>query len=387
MKICIVTGSRAEFYILKNLIKKIQNIKYFKNHLIVTGSHTSKFFGNTIKKIKDEKIKIGTEIKNFIKKDNEIDISNYFASNVKSISKALFKIKPDILLILGDRYEIFSAAVAASFNRIPIAHVHGGERSEGALDEAIRHSITKMAHVHFVSNIEHYERVKQMGENKKLIFNVGSMGVESIKQIKFLKKKILEKKLNIKLSKKNILITVHPETLETKNENKKKIRILLQSLKLLKDTTKIFTMPGADPNFKLVTNEIKKFVKKNPQSFFFKSLGDKLYFSLCKNVDLMLGNSSSGIIEMPSFKKATINVGARQKGRLKAKSVLNVDFDVKKINKAIKHVYSKEFKKSLEIVNNPYDNGASSEKILKVLKKIKLKNILIKKFHDNKNFL
>ena len=268
MKICIVTGSRAEFYILKNLIKKIQNIKYFKHHLIVTGSHTSKFFGNTIKKIKDEKIKIGTEIKNFIKRDKEIDISNYFASNVKSFSKVFLKIKPDILLILGDRYEIFSAAIAASFNRIPIAHVHGGERSEGALDEAIRHSITKMAHIHFVSNIEHYERVKQMGENKKLIFNVGSMGVESIKQIKFLKKKILEKKLNIKLSKKNILITVHPETLETKNENKKKIRILLKSLKSLKDTTKIFTMPGADPNFKLVTNEIKKFVKQNPQSFF-----------------------------------------------------------------------------------------------------------------------
>jgi GDP/UDP-N,N'-diacetylbacillosamine 2-epimerase (hydrolysing) len=382
MKICTVTGSRAEFYILKNLIKKLQKNNFFKHHLVVTGSHNSNIFGNNINKIKKEKINIGSKVICPLKEDKEIDISKSFAVGIRAFAKIFLKIKPDILLILGDRHEIFAAAVAACFNRIPIAHIHGGESTEGAIDEAIRHSITKLSHIHFVTANEYFNRVKQLGENKKNIFNIGSMGVESIHKISLLKKKYIEEKLNIKLNKKNILVTLHPETLKSKNENKNNIKVILNSLKNMKNTTIIFTMPGADANFKIITNEIRKFVTKNSNSYFFKSLGDEIYFSLCNIVDFMLGNSSSGIIEMPSFKKATINVGERQKGRLKPGSVIDVDFNEKEIKGVIKYLYTRQFQKNLKKVTNPYDKGNSSDKLIKILKKIKLKNILSKKFFD-----
>ncbi len=384
MKICTVTGSRAEFYILKNLIKKFEKNKYFNQHLIVTGSHNLKTFGNTIKEIRKEKIKIGSKINIQLKNDSEIEISKSFAVGIKLFSKEFLKIKPDILLILGDRYEIFAAAIAACFNRIPIAHIHGGERTEGAIDEAIRHSITKLSHIHFVSTNDYFKRVRQLGENRRNIFNVGSMGVDSLKRIKLLNKDELEKKLKLKFSKKNLLITFHPESLRSKNENKKKLKELLNSLKYLPDTTLIFTMPGADANFNMIVKEINQFITKNKKSYFFKSLGDELYFSLCKVVDLMIGNSSSGVIEMPSFKKGTINIGERQKGRIKAKSVLNVDFNEKKIREKMRYSYSKKFNIVLRTVKNPYDQGNSSDKIIKILKKIDLNNILNKKFFDCK---
>jgi GDP/UDP-N,N'-diacetylbacillosamine 2-epimerase (hydrolysing) len=384
MKICTVTGSRAEFYILKNLIRKLEKNKYFNQHLIVTGSHNLKTFGNTIKEINKEKIKIGSRVIIKLKNDSETGISQSFGEGVKLFSKAFLKIKPDILLILGDRYEIFAAAIAACLNRIPIAHIHGGERTEGAIDEAIRHSITKLSHMHFVSTNEYFRRVEQLGENRRNIFNVGSMGVESLKRIELLSQNELEKKLKIEFSKKNLLITFHPESLKSKNENKKKLTELLNSLKHLPDTTLIFTMPGADANFKMIVKEINQFIKKNKKSYFFKSLGDKLYFSLCKVVDLMIGNSSSGVIEMPSFKKGTINIGERQKGRIKAKSVLNVDFNEKKIRDKIRYSYSKKFNIFLRAVKNPYDQGKSSEKIIKILKTKDLNNILNKRFIDYK---
>ena len=186
MKICIVSGSRAEFFILKNLIKKINDTKFFKSNFIITGSHMTKDFGNTFNQIVNSKIKIGSKLNLKINNDNENDISQYFSLGVKLFSKTLNKLKPDLLMILGDRYEIYSAAVAACFNRVPIAHIHGGEKTEGAIDEALRHSITKLSHIHFVSTKEHFNRVKQLGENKKYIFNVGSLGVESLKKIQFL---------------------------------------------------------------------------------------------------------------------------------------------------------------------------------------------------------
>jgi len=384
MKICTVTGSRAEFYILKNLIKKLEKSKSIKQHLIVTGSHNSKTFGSTINQIKKAKIKIGSKINISLKNDSEIGITKSFAIGVRLFSKKFLKIKPDILLILGDRYEIFAAAMAACFNRIPIAHIHGGESTQGAIDEAIRHSITKLSHIHFVSTNDYHKRVKQLGENKNYIFNIGSMGVESLKQTNLLNKKRLEKRLNLKFSKKNILVTFHPETIKSRNENKNNLKELLKSLKHLKETTIIFTMPGADINFKMIVREIKKFVETNKKSYFFKSLGDELYFSLCKIVDLMLGNSSSGIIEMPSFKKGTINIGERQRGRVKPKSVLNVNFNEKKIRNRIRYSYSKKFNSILKNVKNPYDQGNSSDKLVKILSKINLKNILNKKFFDYK---
>ncbi len=382
MKICIVTGSRAEFFILKNLIKKLNKSKFFKDHVVITGSHLSKDFGNNLNQISSSKINVVRKLNLKINNDNESDISQYFSLGVKLFSNTLNKIKPDLLMILGDRYEIYAAAVAACFNRVPIAHIHGGERTEGVIDEALRHSITKLSHIHFVSTKEYYNRVRQLGENKNYIRNIGSLGVESLNNFKFLSRNQIEKKLKLKFRKKNILITYHSETLKSRSQNKKNIITILNSLKKMKNTTLIFTMPGADSNFKAIISEIKKFSKKNKNSFLFKSLGDELYFSICNQVDFMMGNSSSGIIEMPSYKKGTINIGNRQNGRVKAKSVIDIDCNEKKIKSKINFLYSKKFNQNLKKIKNPYDGGKSSDKIIKFLKKVNLEDILNKKFID-----
>tara|TARA_B100000579_G_C22809142_1_gene844207 strand:- start:101 stop:1261 length:1161 start_codon:yes stop_codon:yes gene_type:complete len=384
MKISIITGSRAEFHILKNLIFALKKDKKIKTNLVVTGSHLSSFFGNTINEINDQKIKITSKIDLSIKKDQEKNIANSISLGVNSFSRLFKKNKPDLLLILGDRYEIFSAAISACVNRVPIVHIHGGERTAGLIDEGIRHSITKLSHIHFVSTNIYYNRVKQLGENKKFIFNVGSLGVEATKKTKLLNKNELEKVLNIKFQSKNIIVTFHSETLKTSLENKKNFKILLSALGNLKNTSIIFTMPNADLDFKMIVKEIKKFIKLNKNSYFFKSLGHKKYFSLCKQVDLMIGNSSSGIIEMPSFKKGTINIGDRQGGRVKADSIIDSKFNKKEIIKKINYVYSKKFGKILKKMKNPYEKKNTSKKILKIIKKINLKNILIKDFFDYK---
>jgi len=372
MKLCTVTGSRAEFFILKRLILKFQNDKFFNHKLIITGSHTSKFFGKTINDIKREGIKFHSVINLNFKGDKPEDITNYFATGIKKFSKNFFKLKPDLILVLGDRYEIYSAALAAYFLKIPVAHLYGGEITKGSLDNGIRHSITKLSDLHFVSTKKYFENIYSWGENKKTIFNVGSLGVESLKNHKIIKKEILEKKLKIKFNKKNILMTFQPETINTKKENLRKLDILLNCIKNLKNTTVIMTMPGADHYYKSIQSKLLKFCRRNKNVFLFKSLGHDNYFSICRLVDFMIGNSSSGVIEMPSFKKGTINLGIRQLGRLHSNSVINVDFNKKSIIKAINKIYSKNFRKSLQKAKNPYEKKNSLSKILKILKSINI---------------
>ncbi len=385
MKICTVTGSRAEFFILKNLIYKIQKNKKLHHNLLVTGSHNSKFFGKTINDIKKDKIIISSIIDLNIKGDKARDITKYFSTGIKKFSKKFFDLKPDIILVLGDRYEIFSAVISAYLNNIPICHIYGGETTEGSLDEGIRHSITKLSNIHFVSTNKYFDRVKQLGENPSSIFNVGSMGVESIKKHKIVKKKHLEELLSLKFDQKNILMTFHPETTKSKNENIKNLKKCLNCLKKLKNTSVIITMPGADHHYKIIYSTLEKFSKKYKNVYLFKSLGHDYYFSICRIVDLMIGNSSSGIIEMPSFNKPTINLGNRQLGRIQAKSVLNVNFKENKISIAIKKAFSTKFIKSISKINNPYEKNNSSDKILKVLSTINLKKLKTKKFFDYKN--
>jgi len=384
IKLCTVTGSRAEFFILKNLILKIQNKKKISHSLLVTGSHNSKFFGKTINDIKKENIKISGLIDLNIKGDSSSEISRYFSLGIKKFSKKLLSLKPDLVMLLGDRYEIFSAAIAAYLNHIPIIHIYGGETTEGSLDECIRHSITKLSKIHFVSTKKYFDRVKQLGENPDYIFNVGSMGVESIKNHKIIKKKKIEKILNFRFSEKNILMTFHPETTISKKENIKNLKQCLNCIKKLKNTTTIITMPGADHNYKIIFSILKKFSIENKNIYLFKSLGHDYYFSICRIVDLMIGNSSSGIIEMPSFRKPTVNIGKRQLGRIQAKSVINVDFQERKILNAIKKAFSKKFIKSLLRIKNPYKKNNSSDKIINIIEKINLKKLNTKKFFDYK---
>ena len=381
-KILVFSSTRADFGLLKNLVILLK--KSYLLDFVVSGTHTSRKFGETINEIKKSNIKISKVIKWKKIIDNNNQISENFSITNKNISKILNKKNFDLVILLGDRYETLAAAIAAHLNRVPIAHLHGGELTSGIVDDAFRHSITKLSHLHFVSHIEYKKRVNQLGEDNKRIFIVGGFGVESIKNTKFLEKKDIEKKLKIKLKKKNIIVNFHPETLSPKKA-KNQINEILKGLKEFKNDMKIFfTMPGADIENSIIFKQIKKFIKSNKNAFMFKSLGQQRYLSLIRQMDLMIGNSSSGILEMPYFKKITFNLGTRQQGRVKSKSVIDVKIDSKSISKNIKDFYKGKFRKNLNLSRNLYGNGNSSKKVIKILKRTNFKNLLNKKFVDIK---
>jgi GDP/UDP-N,N'-diacetylbacillosamine 2-epimerase (hydrolysing) len=385
-RICIVTGSRAEYGLLYWLIKKVKADKDLKLQLIVTGMHLSSEFGSTYKEIEKE-FKIDKKIDIFLSSDTSWGITKSMGVAQTSFTKAYNELKPDIIVVLGDRYEIFSAVSSAMISKIPITHLHGGETSEGAIDEAIRHCITKMSHLHFTANKKYYKRVVQLGEKPSRVFNVGGMGIENIKRLKLLSKEELEKSINFKFNIKNILVTFHPVTLEDKT-SKKQFQELLEAIDELEDTNIIFTKSNSDTDGKIINQMIDQYTKKNlDRSMNVASLGQLNYLSTLKYVDFMIGNSSSGLLEAPSLKIGTINIGDRQNGRIKAKSVIDCLPNKKSIKKAIKIIYSNKFQKLLKNVNNPYDNGCASQKIIKVLKNVKLENILKKNFFDIKFLL
>ena len=380
-KICIVTGSRAEYGLLYWLIKEIKADQDFKLQLIATGMHLSSKFGLTYKVIEKD-FKIDKKIDMHLSSDTSIGISKSMGKAQTSFSRAFKALKPDIIVVLGDRYEIFSAVSAAMIGKIPIAHIHGGEITEGSWDDCIRHCISKMAHLHFVATEEYKNRVIQLGEDPSRVFNTGGMGIENIKKLQLLNKNEFEKSINFKLNKKNILITFHPETLDN-NNSKEQFQELLNAINELEDTNIIFTKANSDLNGKIINQMIDKHTNRYPKkSIGFTSLGQLRYLSALQYVDAVVGNSSSGLLEAPSFKIGTINIGERQKGRIRAESVVDCLANKKDILKSFKRLYSKNFQDLLGNVNNPYDNGSSSKKIIRVLKNFKLKNILKKSFYN-----
>ncbi len=384
-KICIVTGSRAEYGLLYWLLKEVDEDQDFELQLIVTGTHLSSEFGLTYKEI-EKNFKIDKKIDIKLTSDNSIDISRSMSIAQTYFSEAYNEINPDIVIILGDRYEIFSAAISAMISRIPIAHIHGGELTEGAIDDAIRHSISKMSHLHFTAAEEYSKRVIQLGEEPKRVFNVGGMGIENIKRLKLLTKEQFEKSINFKLNDKNVLVTFHPVTLENKT-SKKQFQELLDAIDELNDTNIIFTKTNSDMDGKIINLMIDEYTAKNPiKSKCFKSLGQVNYLSALLHVDLIAGNSSSGLLEAPSFKIGTVNIGDRQRGRIKSDSVIDCLPEKKNIRDSIKKIYSNEFKQLLKNVKNPYGEGNASKKIINVLKTTQLQGILKKTFF-NANFL
>ena len=384
-KVLIVTGSRAEFGLMRNLIKKLVKDDDIDLKLVVTGSHLSPLFGETVNEIVEEGIEIYSKINLNLKNDSALDIAQATSIGINAFSKLFFNLNPELLIILGDRYEILSVVLPACYSNIPIAHIHGGEKTEGAFDDSIRHAITKFSHLHFVANKEYRNRVIQLGENPKRVFNVGGLGIDAIHNINFLSKRELIERLGIKIRKKNLIVTYHPETLD-KKLSKKGIIELLKSLIRFKDISLIFTLPNADPDNKFIAEKISNFVKENPNAYLFDSLGQLNYFSLIKICDGVIGNSSSGLLEVPSFKKATINIGNRQKGRLTAKSVINCEPKEEIITKSINEIYSKKFQRVLKKVKNPNGKKGASEKIIKIIKKYDFKNLIKKSFYDLKNF-
>ena len=380
-KICVVTSTRAEYGLLYWLLKEIEADSELELQLIVTGMHLSPEFGLTYKEIEKE-FKIDKKIEIVGSSHSKLDICTEIARVYEKFTPAFSELKPDILVLLGDRYEIFGVAGVASIMQIPIAHIHGGETTQGAFDEAFRHSITKMSHIHFAATREYASRIIQLGEEPGRVFNVGGPGIENIKKLNLLNKDEFEKSINFKLTKKNILITFHPVTLEN-GSAKEQFSELLKAIDELKDTNFIFTKANSDIDGDVINKMIDEYISKNSQkAVTFASLGQLRYLSAIKFVDIVLGNSSSGLSEVPSFKKATINIGDRQKGRAKASSVIDVRPVKEEILAAIKKVYSKEFEQVLKDTTNPYDGGNSSKKMLKILKEIKLDGILKKKFYD-----
>jgi GDP/UDP-N,N'-diacetylbacillosamine 2-epimerase (hydrolysing) len=380
-KICVVTGTRAEYGLLYWLMKEIEADKELQLQLIATGMHLSPEFGLTYKEI-EKNFKIDKKIEMLLSSDTSIGISKSMGLAQISFAEAYEDLKPDIVVVLGDRYEIFSAVSAAMISKIPVAHLHGGEATEGLIDEPIRHSITKMSHLHFTATQEYKNRVIQLGEHPSRVFNVGGMGIENIKRLKLLNKKEFEKSIDFKLNKKNILVTFHPVTLENSTA-KEQFQELLETIDELKDTNIIFTKANSDTDGRVINQMIDEYVAKNPyKSVGFTSLGQLRYLSALQYVDAMVGNSSSGLAEAPSFQIGTINIGDRQKGRIKANSVIDCKPNKVSIKKAFEKLYTEEFEKLLKSVKNPYGNGCTSENIVKILKTVKLDDILKKSFFD-----
>ncbi|MDC1124530.1 UDP-N-acetylglucosamine 2-epimerase [Pelagibacteraceae bacterium] len=382
-KICIVTGSRAEYGLLKNLLLLIKKEKLFKLQLVVTGSHLSKKYGLTVKDITKDRFKVKNKIDLKLNKDDTFSLANSMSIGLSQFVKIFEKNKPDIIILLGDRYEIFTASVAATLCRVPIGHIHGGEITKSLVDEAFRHSISKMSHLHFTATKEYKKRVIQMGEIPKNVYSVGGLGVDNIKATSLYSKANLEKKLNIKLLKRIVLVTYHPETLKKKSSISS-LKNLFNALKTLKKTTVIFTMPNSDIESMVIYKLISKFVSKRKNYYLFKSLGQKKYYSFCNFSDFMIGNSSSGLLEMPTFKKFSINIGERQSGRIKAKSVIDSTTQTKNIIKAIKFALNSVNRKKIKNVINPYGRGGASKKIINVLKNKNFNNLIMKKFFNIK---
>ena len=352
-KIIYLTTSRSDYDLIKPLI--IQN-KRTNKILLITGSHLEKKFGNTISQIKQDKLNVNKIIKIDIQtKNRQYMINNSIAIGLNKFSKSLIKEKPDLVIILGDRFEALSFAIACYTLKYPIAHLHGGEITKGSLDNGFRNSITKMSRLHFVSNFKHKIRLINMGEKKQDIYDFGSLGVENALKIKLKNKSEIQKKLKFTMMKNNLLVCFHPNTtFRDKKKIKKEFSDLISALRKFKEIYYIFTSPNNDPGGLEIMHEIKKFVKKNKNAIYFPNLGQKYFFSILKQSDGMIGNSSSGIIECPAYKKGSINIGDRQLGRLKSSSVINSNSDTRSIITAIKKLYSKKFQSSLKKTKNIY---------------------------------
>lgn len=375
--ITIITSNRADYGILKNLIVELNKSKVINSKLIVFGAHTLKQYGKSIKEIKADKIRIYKIINSFTKNYNSKRIPEVFSSTLLKFNYFFKKEKTDILVVLGDRFEIFSVTIAATLNSIPIAHIHGGELTEGAIDDAMRHAISKLSHLHFTSNIFAKKLLLQMGENPKLIFNVGSLGVERIKKLKLLKKNHLEKIIKTQISNNSILLCFHPVTLEL-GKNKKYADEIINVLKKMRDYKFFISLANPDQENEIINNRLINYAKNKKNIFIFRSLGSIKFLSLMKYVAVFLTNSSSGIIESPSLRTPTINLGERQKNRIKAKSVIDCVIDHKEIIKKLKKIMLK--KETLNF-KNPYEKKNVTKNILRVLEKINSDFLIKKKFY------
>jgi GDP/UDP-N,N'-diacetylbacillosamine 2-epimerase (hydrolysing) len=380
-KICVVTGGRSDYGLLKWLMKVVQADKDLELQVIATGMHLSPKFGSTVNEIEQDGFKIDEKIECLDVGDSPLDTSSAMARTMIGCTETYSRLRPDLVLVLGDRFEIFSAVAAALVSNIPVAHLHGGEVTSGAVDESFRHAITKMSALHFVANDVYRRRVVQMGENSRHVYNVGGLGVDAILNFELLSKEQLSSGLGINFLNKSLLITFHPET-ATANSALQQIKEIIKALEELNDTTLIFTMPNADMGNSIIAESIRNFATQGNNRYFFESLGQTRYLSMLSLVDGVIGNSSSGLAEAPSFKIGTINIGDRQKGRIQASSVLNCEASQSHVVAAIEEMYSDGFQSRLKTTVNPYGAGGASQSIVEILKEVNLEGLIMKSFND-----
>jgi len=380
-RVCVVSGTRAEYGLLRGVMEGIRQSPILELQLVITGAHLSPEFGLTAQVIEADGFQIDRRVEMLLSSDTAVGITKSMGLGIVGFADTLADLKPNLILLLGDRYEIFAVAAAALIARIPVAHLHGGEKTTGAFDEAIRHSVTKMSHLHFVASEEYRKRVIQLGEDSKKVFNVGGLGVDNILRTSLLSRGELETSLGFKLLERNLLITFHPVTLEN-NTSAQQMDELLAALASLNNTGLVFTMPNADTDGRALTKKISEFCSNYHHAHLCTSLGQIKYFSCVHHFDGVIGNSSSGLTEVPTLKKGTVNIGDRQLGRLKACSVINCAPEKSSIESALTRLFSADFREELKTVKNPYGNGGASDAIVKILERESFDDLLKKEFFD-----
>ena len=381
-KICVITGSRAEYGLLSGLMKQIDESEDLKLQIIATNMHLSPEFGLTYKEIEKDGFVIDKRVEMLLSSDTSNATAKSVGLGMIGFADAYEDLRPDLIVVLGDRYEILAAVSTALFFKIPVAHLHGGEITEGAYDDAIRHAITKMSHLHFTSTEEYRKRVIQLGESPDRVFNVGAIGVENIKRGSFLSKEELENSLDFKLGDKSLLVTFHPVTLETCTA-REQCDNLLEVLARHPEYRILFTLPNSDTDGRVIIDCIKDFVAKNEdRTIAFKSLGKLRYLSALKYVSAAIGNSSSGILEVPSFGIPTLDIGDRQKGRLAAKSVVHCGTSTEEIEQGFRLIFSEAIQSASKLRSNPYEKEGTTDMIVSQLKTYPLEDLIQKSFYN-----
>lgn len=381
-KICVVTGTRAEYGLLYWLMKEIKADEELELQIVATGQHLSPEFGLTYKTIEADGFTIDAKVEMLLSSDTPVGTAKAVGLGTIGFADALDRLKPDILVLLGDRFEALSAAQAAMMLRIPVAHLHGGERTEGAIDEAIRHSITKMAQLHFVSEPEYRSRVIQLGEAPSRVFEVGAVGIDNIVRLPLLNLENLENQLGFSLGEKFFLLTYHPETQSDKSPTEA-IHILFDALDAFQDYKVIFTQANSDAGGRIIDALVEKYAVENPcRVLSVKSLGQVRYLSAMKLCSAVVGNSSSGLLEAPVLYRPAVNIGDRQKGRKRYPSVIDCAEDRDSIEAAIKRAVSDTFAKEMNQMIMPHADGKIAVGIKEILRTTSLEGICRKQFYD-----
>lgn len=383
-KICVLTGTRAEYGLLRWIMEDIQASTELDLQVLVTCMHLSPEFGLTYKDIEADGFTIHRKVEMLLSADTPTGIAKSMGLGMIGFGDALEELAPDLLLVLGDRFETMACVAAAMVSRVPVAHLQGGELSEGAIDDAIRHSITKMSHVHLVSAENYRQRVLQLGECPETVHLVGGPSLDNLHRLVLMDRQALERSLDFCFGPSNLLVTFHPVTLEVATAATQ-MKEILAALACLEETNLVFTMPNADMEGRALFDLVKEFVADRPQNRVFTSLGQVRYLSMVAQVDAVVGNSSSGLTEVPSFGIGTVNIGDRQRGRLKASSVVDCDPDRQSISAALAHIQTEEFRSELATSSNPYDpygDGQTSRRVVEVLRTVDLDGVLKKRFYN-----